>query len=439
MNIGLCREIFTNFSEKTLLAGFSGGSDSCALLLISAEFCREYNIRLVAVSFNHHLRGAESDAEIIFAKNFCKERNIEFTAVDLDIPTDGSIEENARNARLAQWQILVKRYNAAGVLLGHHLDDCLENFFIRIGRGANTSGATSLRQISTVDGVTFIRPLVSFAKSEILDFLKANNVSGFAVDSSNLDNSFRRNDLRNNLLPEFYRLFPGGKNAVKTALLAMTADALYMENEAQKALSDGNPETASFWRGIPTALLPRVMRYWLREKLHKDIILSSDTIDRLCKMLNQNSGGSSEIPLGQGVDFFVAGKFAGIVEASGKPLLWHWEKESEITFGQYRFSAGYVNTLEETDCACAYFDAAKLNKELLIAPCNEGERMIPFGNSSPVKIKKLRTDRKIPAKLQFPVVKDADTVIWAPMVRHSNYAAVDGETTLIVRFAVCKK
>ena len=55
--------------------------------------------------------------------------------------------------------------------------------------------------------------------------------------------------------------------------------------------------------------------------------------------------------------------------------------------------------------------------------------MIPFGKSSPIKIKKLRIDRKIPCYPVLPLLKLADnTIIWAPKIRHSNFAKVNKES-----------
>ena len=51
-----------NETKKTFLVGFSGGADSTAVLLLLHERMEMGN-RLVAVHFNHHLRGSESDLE----------------------------------------------------------------------------------------------------------------------------------------------------------------------------------------------------------------------------------------------------------------------------------------------------------------------------------------------------------------------------------------
>ena len=150
-----------NETKKTFLVGFSGGADSTAALLMLHERMKNGN-RLVAVHFNHHLRGAESDSEAVNARNFAKLRNIEFRLIDLDIAPGSNLEARARQARLEAWKKLVAEYENAIVVTGHHQDDCIENMFLRMGRGSNVSGLTGLQITSEVEGVKFFRPLIIY-------------------------------------------------------------------------------------------------------------------------------------------------------------------------------------------------------------------------------------------------------------------------------------
>ena len=46
--------------------------------------------------------------------------------------------------------------------------------------------------------------------------------------------------------------------------------------------------------------------------------------------------------------------------------------------------------------------------------------MLPFGGGRPVKVKKLRTDRRIAAADAPPAVRDPESgaILWAPLIRH---------------------
>ena len=65
MDIELCRKFFDSRRNYTIFAGFSGGADSTAALLTALHFAGEFNLKIVAVHFNHHLRGCESDADAL--------------------------------------------------------------------------------------------------------------------------------------------------------------------------------------------------------------------------------------------------------------------------------------------------------------------------------------------------------------------------------------
>jgi tRNA(Ile)-lysidine synthase len=56
----------------------------------------------------------------------------------------------------------VKRYKLkiSNLIIGHHLDDLFENFFIRMIRGSGLKGLISLEKKTTIDEINLIRPLI---------------------------------------------------------------------------------------------------------------------------------------------------------------------------------------------------------------------------------------------------------------------------------------
>ena len=131
MNIELCRKFLEQWRDCTLFAGFSGGADSTAALLTALYFKEEYAIDLRAVHFDHHLRGSASDEDALFCRRFAEEHGIPISVIDLDIPSGNGLEETARLARLDHWKRLAGSKNKCAVILGHHRDDLIENFFLR--------------------------------------------------------------------------------------------------------------------------------------------------------------------------------------------------------------------------------------------------------------------------------------------------------------------
>ena len=151
-------QLFANFSGYCIFCGFSGGADSTAALLLARKYQEQFGYTLHAVHFNHRLRGKESDQEAQNAEIFAAGLNIPFTCVNLTIPPGENLESAARTARLEAWKKLIIPGKKCAVLLGHHADDRRENLLIRLCRGSNSGGLSSMRAVSELEGITFIRP-----------------------------------------------------------------------------------------------------------------------------------------------------------------------------------------------------------------------------------------------------------------------------------------
>lgn len=155
------RDIFFNIKNNStaeeatnIYIGFSGGADSTALLLALSHFYAE---KLRIIHFHHGLRDT-SDHEASWCQSFATRLKLEdkFEIIRLNVPQNResgeSIEEAARNLRLKYWKKLITGKDL--VALGHHHNDVIENFFIRLMRGSNSSGLTSLRQFSKLGELT---------------------------------------------------------------------------------------------------------------------------------------------------------------------------------------------------------------------------------------------------------------------------------------------
>ena len=278
-------------TKKTFLVGFSGGADSTAALLFMLERI-EQGDRLVAVHFNHHLRGAESDLEAENAARFAAERNIEFRLIDLHIAPGSNLEARARQARLAAWKALSSEYENAVVITGHHKDDCIENMFLRIGRGSNVSGLTGLHLYSEVEGVKFFRPLIIYSRKEIEAFLIERGVTKWAVDSSNQECDYSRNVLRNKILPELYKLFPGGRKAFCRTLDNLSEDAAFIGREALFRYRNAEDKfSVEFWRGQDKALIVRMLKMLCEELFSDDRPVRSGAVEQFYSMVNEEKSG----------------------------------------------------------------------------------------------------------------------------------------------------
>ncbi len=423
MKTGYSDTIFAPFSGFRVYVGFSGGADSTAALLLTASAAEKYGFTLSAVHFNHHLRDEESDSEALAAEKFAAAVKVPFQKFDLYPAPGRGVEMRAREERLKVWKLLAGNNEKCAVVLGHHLDDRVEDLLLRLGRGSNVSGAVGLRRERVLGGVRFFRPLYDWRRSEVEEFLRSRDISVWAEDSSNGENDACRNLLRNRILPDLYAANPGSRDGFAAALENLTADAEFLEAEAASRIAAGEPENVGFWKKLPDALFGRALRMFLMKKELADLV-NGASIRRFREMVD--SGRSGEIPFSGGAVLRISGGRICTVAAVPPEKMWHWRDEPEIFWGSCRFRMETVSSVPEKVSANeAFFDAESLPEFLSLGAAEDGEKMVPFGSVSAVKVKKLRTDRRIPAYPALPLLRDSGRrVLWMAFVRHSAHCPV---------------
>ena len=204
------REYIERFHMVTpgdgVLVGLSGGADSVCLLHLLWCLKEEMGITLRALHVHHGLRGAEADRDAEFSGRFCEQLEVPFQIVRIDAAAEAaasgiSVEEAGRQARYRILEEEAGRWEAESgypvvVAVAHHGDDNAETILHNLFRG---SGLRGLGGIPPVRG-RIIRPLLYSSRNQILGYLKAEGLS-WTEDSSNGENDYTRNRIRNELLP----------------------------------------------------------------------------------------------------------------------------------------------------------------------------------------------------------------------------------------------
>ena len=430
-------------SIRTVYASFSGGADSLALLLSLADLRKEARWELRAVHFEHGIRGEESLADAEFCRNVCEKLGVPLEVIPLHVPErlcpGESIEAAARRFRQNAWQFVLRETEKTpmAVALGHNADDRIESLFLRLMRGSNTSGLNALHAKRKFDRITWLRPLLDFTRADIEAWLAERGVKEFRTDSTNLENDYDRNKLRNIVLPTLYREFPHAKAGILTAIRAIADDAVLLDDEAddafQRAIRRGGLDLETLAK-TPRALLPRVLRIWIGE------IPDRHLVERLRDLLDHpdRHARSGRIPTENcGAFQWRNGLLRRVAEDDEPeepedPVLWDYRTTPAVRFGKtvLRFRGEITGGDMPSGADAAVFDAETFPRELIIVPRMHGDCMTPFGSDYSVTLKKLFTDAHVPASEQplRPVVRDVDNVediLWVPGVRRSASYPVD--------------
>jgi tRNA(Ile)-lysidine synthase len=255
---------------------FSGGADSLALLLLLRAHRPGHD--LVALHFNHRLRGRESDADEKFCRSVCAGLGVRlrvgrWTQVGRALrPTVGrkarptSSEAEARAARHGFFAREMKRLGGRVLWLAHQQDDIAETMLMRLARGSGTGGLAAPRPVlRTADGRVHLRPLLTLKKSELVAALRKAGAA-WREDSSNARDDYFRNRVRRTVLPAWARA--AGRDALAGAALARERleeddQALELWLEALAPLGRDRQLDLRALAGMPRAVTRRALHRWL--------------------------------------------------------------------------------------------------------------------------------------------------------------------------------
>ena len=407
---------------KRVFIGVSGGADSIALLLLALAAELEVEV----ISFEHGIRGEESRADAEFTSKFCAERKVPCRVIALDVPANAAPAENleaaARRLRLAAWEKITAEHPDSPILLGHHADDAAENLLLRLGRGSNLSGLTNLRREKRLGTLRIVRPLLPLNRAEIEDFLRTQDVS-FRIDATNADPAYQRNHIRHNILTPWKQAFPQVSGGITAALAALTADAEFIELEAEKrfALIAGSSSTPlKFWQDQPDALLYRLLtRYF-------DLpALTAATMARVKGFLF-GDGGSCQVGKYLWRRERTELIFTPLPTTAPATLAWRWRQESTVRWGNFLLTAELGTGLPAElapDPSRAYFNALLLADTLAITPREPGDTLRLFSGRQK-SVKELFIAAKLSAdeKAARPIIRANGVIIWIPGIANSDFA-----------------
>lgn len=182
---------------KKLIAGFSGGGDSLALLLATSEWARAEGRELLPVIIDHGLR-PESRQETHWACERAsrlgwKPIRVEWTGAK---PKTG-LQVAARAFRLKTFAKLAHEHGARTVFLGHTLDDQVETVWRRLVSGGRWPTLCAMLPKSGLPlwphgrGLELIRPLLATRRVALRRWLDAQG-ENWIDDPANENPAFSR-------------------------------------------------------------------------------------------------------------------------------------------------------------------------------------------------------------------------------------------------------
>ena len=478
------RELIAKYRNRKIYVGFSGGADSTLLLLKLLDLQKELNLDITAVHFDHGLR-ENARKEANWCQKFCEKNNVKFAVYKLNVCDflngKRNIEAVCRELRLKKYAEIVDKKNSV-IALGHHKNDRFENLLMRIFRGGNVSGITSLRREQLLSEMLFIRPLLGYKRVEIVENLQINyNLTDFCCDESNNDNLFFRNFLRNNFLNNLFEKFPHAQKGIEHSLKCLEEDALFIENLADQRYKDlakkyQLEQNVAFkieiedFLEMPNALRFRVLKVLLTKKTSGRFLCDYHFFQRFNEMLEKiNCSKNGEAKFLEMIRSSYYLKFQNNqislennceqkVKSSSDLYLFKLDEMVGVhNFGQFgefeikiyrkgidfEFEQQLSNAFCNKNSLLLFFDGEKAQNNLVFRFWQNGDYIIPFGKKSSklLKVKKIFTDKKIPKEQRhiIPILTSSNNdLIWIVGIRVSAQFAVSDSTKKLVVIRFCQ-
>ncbi len=435
-----------------LLVGFSGGADSTALLELCARRRDEAGApqSLLAAHLDHGLRGAAGAGDAEFCAGFCRARGIELISERADVAQLAQRERLGLEAagRQARQELFVRAIagRPAAVLLAHQADDQVETMLLNLLRGCGARGLTGLRarrELAVGGGRLLVwRPLLDFSHAQLTEYLSARGLA-WREDETNADPSFKRNQLRAELLPVLGRIAPHYRESF--ARLARNLAPL-AEREEQEARIEAE---AAFQRNDGGVLvngdLSLAAWRWLLE--HE---LGAGTEDGAADALAEFSAGSRrarQLPGGLHAVRDTDGIFIARARTRRRPAA------AEIVLpappfdlpvpegrlcGELRPVRRRPPPADQADPNVEWLAAEALRPPLVWRSPRPGESFVPLGAPGHKLVADLVAEAKLPRRRRdrARVLADAEGILWVWPVRLAQRARLGPQTTQAWRLAL---
>ncbi|MCK4842897.1 MAG: tRNA lysidine(34) synthetase TilS [Methylococcales bacterium] len=192
-------------SFKRIFIAYSGGVDSHVLLDLTSSIT-EIKTKIIAVYVDHGLQ-SESASWTKHCQAVCLALDVKFHTIKVNAQRSAgqSQEEVARDARYHALRELLSKDDV--LLVAQHQEDQMETVLLQLFRGAGVQGLSGMPVSMNFGKGLMCRPFLDVSKQAINNYAEKNNLH-WIEDPSNASDEFKRNFLRNKIVPQLKQHWP---------------------------------------------------------------------------------------------------------------------------------------------------------------------------------------------------------------------------------------
>lgn len=407
--------------DTHLLIGFSGGADSMLLLYCLNELKKKYEFSISALHINHGWRGDESDFEENNCEIFCKNLSINFysTKLSKEIKQD---ENSARIARYTLFDEYAKKLSANAILTAHNSSDIVETFIYRLIKGMGTTGAMAIPEVRESAFCKIYRPLLSVSSKDIRKECRQLNLK-YNIDSSNKNNKYKRNFIRNSIFPKFEEINPSFENAILSYIENIKSQNKilknYYENNYENIITNNKIITQNFISFNEDIKRIIIYKYLKNNNFEPEKKVILRMIQQIEKNKDKPNGKKYSLKtISNAIEnctfsFFCSQKECYFIENKKKMI-------NFIKFEEKFLPPIKIKNLKESKTYKSTETKTVINKKALNFPLElrtrkAGDIIQPFSHTSEIKLKDYFINKKIPEHMrdEIPLLCKDKEVLWA--------------------------
>lgn len=420
------------FPGERPLVALSGGTDSCALLLL---LCEAAQLGLLpppagVAHFHHGMRGQDADADAGFCAALAARCGLP-CLIELGALA-GANEAEAREARYAFLQDAAKALGADVIATAHHADDQAETVLMRVFRGTSVSG---LAGIPARRG-NIVRPLLFARRAQLEAYCAAQGVA-VRHDPTNDDPRFPRRKVRT-LLPELAESFnPRLTDALCRLAEHAAEDSAYLDTLA--AAHCGTTDLRTLERPLRRrVILQRLWEITEGDSALREQLVTAAWVGRLEALLPV--GGTLNLP-GNRWAWVRQGNLV-LAPPRQSPPLSEWTSAlavpGALVLSQQRTLRAIITSpLKPTERQrhSLRVDCGTIPASLTVRTVREGDRIAPLGMGGKTRlVRDLLREAKVPADARADqlVVEAEGEILWVVGVAQSESTRVPATTTHVL-------
>ncbi|MCI0182596.1 MAG: tRNA lysidine(34) synthetase TilS [Acidibacillus sp.] len=442
-----------------VIAGISGGVDSMVLCDVLDCLRSTKPFPLVICHVHHGLRGEEADRDAQMVKEFAEKRDLPVTIEYVEVPSSRqageSVEMAARRLRYDAFQQVANAYGRCMIVTAHHANDQAETLLDRLLRGTGPSGLRGMRETRKLGRHILVRPLLTIYKDDLMNYANMRRIE-YVEDSTNRDVRFKRNRIRQELLPYLRASFNPQIDRTLVQLGNIVAEEdQYLTNVARDhalALAyremEGVSISLSGLQRIPFALQRRVIKLVL-EGIDEHVAWHFADIEAILALVHSQRKSRTVLAHGwiasSAFDILHIGRLMSQSESkefSWNPFIvdypavfsfrhFYWQVEARVMERPGAFPATHWEA----------FFAFDEEDRFIFRPFVQGDRIEPLGMKGSKLVSDLFVEGKVMREVRsmYPLLTTAaNEVLWVPGLSRSRSLLVNQKSSLVLHVVLSK-